>query len=89
MRVQDQEHLFVVGTEEGAIHKCSTAYNSEYLATFEGHMGPVHKLHWNPLKPNIFLSASADWTVRLWDESAHEVSGLAFCRVWNRPAGGL
>ena len=23
-----QDHLFVVGTEEGRVHKCSTAYNS-------------------------------------------------------------
>jgi len=29
------EHLFVVGTEEGRIHKCSKAYNSQYLQTYE------------------------------------------------------
>lgn len=31
-----QDHLFVVGTEEGHIHKCSQAYNSEYLQTYTG-----------------------------------------------------
>lgn len=27
----DQDYLFVVGTEEGQLFKCSTAYSSEYL----------------------------------------------------------
>ena len=36
MRLQAQDHLFVVGTEEGHIHKCSQAYNSEYLQTYQG-----------------------------------------------------
>ena len=26
---------FIVGTEEGKIHKCSKAYNSQYLLSFE------------------------------------------------------
>lgn len=34
--MQAQDHLFVVGTEEGRIHKCSKAYNSEYLQTYAG-----------------------------------------------------
>jgi dynein intermediate chain 1 len=29
------DHLFVVGTEEGRIHKCSKDYNSQYLLSFE------------------------------------------------------
>lgn len=29
------DHLFVVGTEEGKIHLCSKAYNSQYLQTYE------------------------------------------------------
>jgi dynein intermediate chain 1 len=28
-------HIFVVGTEEGKIYKCSTTYNSQYLLSFE------------------------------------------------------
>jgi hypothetical protein len=27
----EQDYLFVVGTEEGKLFKCSTAYSSEYL----------------------------------------------------------
>lgn len=29
------EHLFVVGTEEGKIHKCSKTYSNQYLMTYE------------------------------------------------------
>ncbi|KAK9824529.1 hypothetical protein WJX72_011108 [[Myrmecia] bisecta] len=64
-----QDHLFVVGTEEGQIHKCSTAFNSEYLQTYEGHAMAVYAVKWNQLHMKTFLSASADWTVKLWDSS--------------------
>jgi hypothetical protein len=30
------EHLLVLGTEEGKIHKCSKAYSGQYLETYEG-----------------------------------------------------
>lgn len=29
----NNEHLFIVGTEEGKIHKCSKAYSGQYLET--------------------------------------------------------
>lgn len=29
------DHLFIVGTEEGRIHKCSKDYNNQYLLSFE------------------------------------------------------
>jgi dynein intermediate chain 1 len=61
------DHLFVVGTEEGHVHKCSKAYNSQYLETFVGHHMAVYTVKWNGYHPKVFLSASADWTVKLWD----------------------
>lgn len=64
------DHLFVVGTEEGRIHKCSKAYNGQYLETYEGHNLSVYSLRWNLHHPKVFLSASADWTVRLWDHTS-------------------
>ena len=61
-----QEHLFLVGTEEGRIHKCSKAYSGQYLETYIGHNMAVYSIKWNPFNENIFLSCSADWTVKLW-----------------------
>ncbi|KAK3240083.1 Dynein, 78 kDa intermediate chain, flagellar outer arm [Cymbomonas tetramitiformis] len=63
------DHLFVVGTEEGNIHKCSKAYNSQYLETYKGHNMSVYTVKWNNQHPKVFLSASADWTVKLWDHT--------------------
>merc|ERR1711871_866419 len=61
------EHLFIVGTEEGKIHKCSKAYSGQYLETYIGHHMAVYTIRWNHFHPRIFLSCSADWTVKLWD----------------------
>lgn len=62
-------HLFLVGTEEGRIHKCSKAYNSQYLETYDGHRMAVYGVKWNPFHPGVFLSCSADWTVKLWEHT--------------------
>ena len=64
------DHLFLVGTEEGRIHKCSRAYQSQYLETYEGHYMAVYSVRWNNFNPKLFLSCSADWTVKMW-EHAH------------------
>jgi len=58
--------VFVVGTEEGKIFKCSKAYNSQYLLTFDGHFMGTYGLAYNKYYTNAFLSASGDWTAKLW-----------------------
>lgn len=72
--LQEQEHLFIVGSEEGALQKCSKTYNSQYLATYDGHVGAVYSVQWNGRHPDTFLSASADWTVKLWNSNRSRVS---------------
>ena len=42
------DHLFIVGTEEGHIHKCSKAYSGQYLQSYAGHDMTVYSLQWNP-----------------------------------------
>jgi dynein intermediate chain 1 len=39
--------IFVVGTEEGDIYKCSTSYTTEYIASYEGHDMNVYKVEYN------------------------------------------
>lgn len=63
------EHLFIVGTEEGKVHKCSKAYASQYLQTYAGHQMAVYTVTWNNKHPDSFLSCSADWTVKLWEHT--------------------
>lgn len=64
--------VYLVGTEEGHIHLCSTTYNEQYLSTFVGHTGPVYKVKWNKFRPSVFMSCSNDWTVRIWDQKKEE-----------------
>ncbi|XP_070602220.1 dynein axonemal intermediate chain 4 isoform X2 [Erythrolamprus reginae] len=59
-------NIYMAGTEEGYIHKCSCSYNEQYLETYRGHKGPVYKITWNPFSTEVFLSCSADWTIMLW-----------------------
>lgn len=66
------EHLFIVGTEEGKLHKCSKAYSGQYLETYAGHHMAVYAVRWNPFHERAFLSCSADWTVKLWDHNLPE-----------------
>ncbi|KAL7995424.1 putative WD40/YVTN repeat-like-containing domain superfamily, WD40-repeat-containing [Plasmopara halstedii] len=66
------EHIFIIGTEEGKVHKCSKAYSGQYLETYTGHHMAVYAVRWNPFHERAFLSCSADWTVKLWDHSLSE-----------------
>lgn len=61
-------NIYLAGTEEGNIHKCSCSYNEQYLDTYRGHKGPVYKIAWNPFCHDVFLSSSADWGVIIWQQ---------------------
>lgn len=63
------QSLFLIGTEEGFIYKCSTAYLSMYLFTYAAHQMPVHRLDFNKYSPNIFASCSADWSIKVWEDN--------------------
>eukprot|EP00937_MAST-01D_sp_MAST-1D-sp2_P001572 g1572.t1 len=60
--------MYLAGTEEGVIHKCSCSYNEQYVETFYGHTGPVYRIRSSPFLGQAFLSCSADWTVKLWSQ---------------------
>ena len=59
---------YVAGTEGGIIHKCSVSYNDQALESYFGHLGPVFKVQCSPYFSDAFLSCSADWTIRLWNQ---------------------
>lgn len=60
-------HLFAVGTEEGAVQTYSKAYNTQLVENYEGHHMAVYGVRWNPFHQRVFLSCSADWTVKMWE----------------------
>ncbi|KAJ8346081.1 hypothetical protein SKAU_G00302740 [Synaphobranchus kaupii] len=63
------EYLFLVGTEEGKIHKCSKSYSSQFLETYNAHNMAVDSVRWNHFHPKVFISCSSDWTVKIWDHT--------------------
>ncbi|KAM7023824.1 dynein axonemal intermediate chain 1 isoform 2-T2 [Acridotheres tristis] len=63
------DYLFLVGTEEGKIYKCSKSYSSQFLDVFEAHHMAVDSVSWNPFHLKVFISCSSDWTVKIWDHT--------------------
>ncbi|XP_053911238.1 dynein axonemal intermediate chain 1 isoform X2 [Cuculus canorus] len=63
------DYLFLVGTEEGKIYKCSKYYSSQFLDVFEAHHMAVDSVRWNPYHLKVFISCSSDWTVKIWDHT--------------------
>jgi len=66
---QQKDHLYLFGTEEGHIHVCSKAYSSTYLDTYQAHHMAVYRVAWNNYHPKVFITCSADWTVKIWDRT--------------------
>uniref|UniRef100_A0A8C9V342 Dynein axonemal intermediate chain 1 n=1 Tax=Scleropages formosus TaxID=113540 RepID=A0A8C9V342_SCLFO len=66
---KEVDYLFLVGTEEGKIYKCSKAYSSQFLDTYDGHHMAVDAVRWNHFHPKVFISCSADWTIKIWDHT--------------------
>ena len=61
---------FLVGTEEGKILKCSKYSTDQYVSVYEGHSMAVYAVKWNRFHREIFLSASADWSVKIWNQNS-------------------
>ncbi|XP_037895321.1 dynein intermediate chain 1, axonemal [Glossina fuscipes] len=64
--------VFLLGTEEGCIYKCSIAYSSKYLMTYRAHNLTVYRIDYNRFNSNIFISCSGDWRVKVWEDMRPE-----------------
>ncbi|KAM4551076.1 dynein axonemal intermediate chain 4 isoform 1-T1 [Odontesthes bonariensis] len=58
--------LYLTGTWDGLIHKCSCSNSQQFLETYKSHLSAVNCIIWCPFHPDVFLSCSADWTIQLW-----------------------
>ena len=67
---REKDYLFLVGTEEGQLHMCSKAYSSTFLETYNAHHMAVYKVEWNYYHSRIFITCSADWSVKIWDRTS-------------------
>ncbi|PAA71629.1 hypothetical protein BOX15_Mlig012776g3 [Macrostomum lignano] len=62
----NDKNVYLVGTEDGNLHKCSCSYNEQYLESYFGHSSPVYSVKWSPFLTDVFISCAADWTINLW-----------------------
>lgn len=84
-------HLYLVGTDEGCIHKCSTHYLNQHMDVFRAHAGPVYGMEYSPFMDTLLVSCGADNAIRLWMEDMDDVImtlncpaavyGIAFCPI--------
>ncbi|XP_013111502.2 dynein intermediate chain 2, ciliary [Stomoxys calcitrans] len=68
----EDPEIFLIGTEEGCIYKCSIAYSSKYLMTYKAHNLSVYRIDFNRFNSNIFISCSGDWRVKIWEDMRTE-----------------
>lgn len=64
--------MFLVGSEEGLIFKCSTAYSSKYLMIYRAHYLNIYRIDFNKFNANIFASCGGDWRVKVWEDMRSE-----------------
>ncbi|VVC88862.1 unnamed protein product [Leptidea sinapis] len=67
------QHVYLVGTDEGCIHKCSTHYLNQHMDVFRAHSGPVYSLKYSPFMGSLLVSCGADSAIRFWIEGMDEV----------------
>lgn len=65
---KDDNTHYLVGTEDGIVHQCSTSYNEQVLESYIGHTSTVYRVCCSPFHKDAFLTCSADWTMKLWSQ---------------------
>ncbi|XP_063874202.1 dynein intermediate chain 2, ciliary-like [Scylla paramamosain] len=62
----DGEGIVLLGLESGAVFQCSIVCASHSLYHYPAHTSMVRGLAWNTHHPNVFLSCSLDWSIKVW-----------------------
>ncbi|CAH0701581.1 unnamed protein product [Spodoptera exigua] len=83
------DHCYLVGTDEGCIHRCSMHYLNQHMDVYRAHAGPVTDMCYSPFMDYLLASCGADNAIRLWIEGMDDVimtltcqsavNGITFC----------
>lgn len=73
------EHVYLVGTDEGCVHRCSTHYLNQHIDVFRAHAGPVYDMSVSPFMGTLLVTCGADNAVRMWIEGMDEVIMTLTC----------
>lgn len=66
-------HWYLVGTDEGCVHKCSTHYLNQHMDVFKAHAGPVYSMEYSSFMSSLLVTCGADSAIRIWIEDLDEV----------------
>ena len=58
--------FYVTGCEDGTLFVCSRSYTEKHLAEIKGHMSTVTSVKFSPFEEKLFITSSADSTIKLW-----------------------
>ncbi|XP_065187193.1 dynein intermediate chain 2, ciliary-like [Sycon ciliatum] len=72
------DNVYLIGTEEGIIHKCSTLYQQNYIRSFQAHNFTIYAVRWNPFQPRVFATCGVDCCVKIWDDERPETPLFVF-----------
>ena len=71
----DDDTVYLVGTEEGLIHLCTTEYASKYLATFQAHNTPVRKIEITTILSAVHKSGLHSGVEHIPAKCVHQLRG--------------
>lgn len=71
--------LYLAGSAEGCVHRCSRHYLNQHVDVFRAHAGPVYALDFSPFMGSLLVSCGADGAVRLWVEGMDDVIMTLSC----------
>ncbi|XP_065185876.1 dynein intermediate chain 2, ciliary-like isoform X2 [Sycon ciliatum] len=72
------DNVYLIRTEEGIIHKCSTLYQQNYIRSFQAHNFTIYAVRWNPFQPRVFATCGVDCCVKIWDDERPETPLFVF-----------
>jgi len=58
--------FYVTGCEDGTLFVCSRSYTEKHLAEIKGHISEVTSVKFSPFEEKLFITSSADSTIKLW-----------------------
>ena len=63
-------HTLVLRSSALFSNFCIQVFSLLMYLMITGHHMAVYAVKWNPFHPRVFLSCSADWTVKVWDHNS-------------------
>ncbi|GAB1606688.1 dynein intermediate chain 2, ciliary-like [Argonauta hians] len=69
------KHIYLLATQTGKVHLCSKRINKEVINTIDAHSMGVNKVEWNAYHPDVFITCSNDWSVKIWEQPKKQQQG--------------